>query len=263
MTPYRAQALLTRIELLALPAPTAPPVSIAERAPIVPPASIATPAPIAPPAPGTGPWVAVKVWKIVPDQIDDPLERMIAVLGRAERRRAQGKRTAQSRRAYVIAHALLREVLAAELGIDPREVPFATGRDPYGKPALTGSTQGLTFNLSHTHGLILIAVARGREVGVDVEWLGRRVRETALSRRHFTESELAELACAPRDERGRCFLQLWTRREAHVKMTGRGLWSAIDDNVDPDPSRGGAGISLCDLDLAPDHVGALAVQACS
>ena len=246
MTPHGVQALLTRIELLA---PTAPP------------ASIAAPAPTASPAPGAGPWAAVTVWKIVPDQIDDPLERMIAVLGRAERGRARGKRTAQSRRAYVIAHACLREVLAAELGIDPRAVPFARARDPYGKPALRGNAQGLTFNLSHTRGLILIAVARGREVGVDVEWLGRRAMKTALSRRHFTASELSELACAPQDERDRCFLQLWTRREARVKMTGEGLWRAIEERSDSVRSRAGAEPSLCDLDLAPEHVGALAVQA--
>ncbi|HSZ68915.1 MAG TPA: 4'-phosphopantetheinyl transferase superfamily protein [Solirubrobacteraceae bacterium] len=203
----------------------------------------------------------MKIWKIVPDQIDDPLERMIAVLGRSECERARGKRTAQSRRTYVIAHACLREVLAAELGIDPREVRFAQAKDPYRKPALTGNTQGLTFNLSHTRGLILIAVARGREVGVDVEWLGRRVVKMALSGKHFTESELSELACAPRDERDHCFLQLWARKEARVKMTGEGLRRAIDDNADPDRFCAGAEEPwLCDLELAPDHVGALAVQ---
>jgi 4'-phosphopantetheinyl transferase len=250
MTPHGAQTLLARSELVVLPAPTAPL------------ASVAPPAPTAPPAPGPGSWAEVKVWKIVPNQIDDPLERMIAVLSRAERGRARGRRTVQSRRAYAIAHACLREVLAAEFGIDPREVPFARAKGPYGKPTLTGNTRGLTFNLSHTRGLILIAVARGREVGVDVEWLGRRVREMALSRRHFTASELSELDCAPRDERGRRFLQLWTRREARVKMTGEGLWSATDDSSDSDMSPGGAEISLCDLDLAPDHVGALAVRPC-
>ncbi|MFI5005151.1 MAG: 4'-phosphopantetheinyl transferase family protein [Solirubrobacterales bacterium] len=203
----------------------------------------------------------MKVWKIVPDQIDDPLERMIAVLDPSERGRARGKRTAESRRAYVIAHTCLREVLAAELGIDPKEILFARAKGPYGKPALAGSARGLTFNLSHTRGLILIAVAHGREVGVDVEWLGRHAMETALPRRHFTESELSELACAPRDERDRCFLQLWTRREARVKMTGEGLWRAIGETTDPDRSRGGVESWLRDLDLAPGHVGALAVQA--
>lgn len=192
MTSHRAQTLLARIELVALPARAAPPRRQHCESD-------------APPAPGTDPRATVKVWKIVPDQIDDPLESMIAVLGPSEHRRAHGKQTVQSRRAYVIAHACLREVLAAELGVDPREVPFASAKGPYRKPALTGNTQKLTFNLSHTRGLILIAVARGREVGVDVEWLGRCVTETAQSRKHFTESELSELACAPRDERNRCF----------------------------------------------------------
>lgn len=46
-----------------------------------------------------------------------------------------------------------------------------------------------------------------------------------------------------------------------MKMTGEGLWHATNDNTDPERSCAGAAEPwLCDLELAPDHVGALAVQ---
>ncbi|HEU4393307.1 MAG TPA: 4'-phosphopantetheinyl transferase superfamily protein [Solirubrobacterales bacterium] len=185
----------------------------------------------------------------------------MAVLDSAERDSANGKRTERARRAYAIAHAGLRTVLATALGIDPEEVAFAERQGPAEKPALANNTHGLTFNLSHTQDLVVFALARGREVGIDVEWLGRRVNSTALANRYFVDAELAELARAPRDGRKRAFLQLWTRREAHAKMTGEGLRRARASGTGADGPFAGVPSDLLDLDLAPDHVGALAVQS--
>jgi len=248
MTPQRDESLAARIEPVELPVRAAPPASV--------PASTLR----VPPTIDPDPWATVKVWRVVPERVDDPLEYLLSVLDSSERERAHNKQMGQSRRTYLIAHACLREILAAELGVESREVAFAPLIGPIDKPALADSTHGLTFNLSHTRGLILIALARGREIGIDVEWLGRRVRETVLSRRHFTEPELSELECVPRVERVRSFLQLWTRREAHAKMTGEGLRRAITDGTGPNGPFGGAASWVCDLDLGPHHVGAVAVQ---
>ena len=211
------------------------------------------------PTPRRDSWAGVKVWKVLPELVDDPLERLIDVLDSAERGQARSNPDLPLRRDYAIAHACLREILAGELGIAPREVSFALAGAPSAKPSLADGTHGLSFNLSHTPGLILIAVAREREVGVDVEWLGRRVRAAALSGRRLSESERSVLARASRAERVRCFLQLWTRREAHAKMTGEGLPRAIAEDAPPCGPHAKAGSWLCDLDLGPDYVGALAL----
>ncbi|MGC1853430.1 MAG: hypothetical protein WA687_13430, partial [Solirubrobacterales bacterium] len=64
-------------------------------------------------------------------------------------------------------HRALRRVLAHYLDADPGEIELRTGE--YGKPALADPGAPLRFNLSHSSGAALIAVACGREVGIDIE----------------------------------------------------------------------------------------------
>jgi 4'-phosphopantetheinyl transferase len=210
--------------------------------------------------PTVDPWSTVKVWKVAPEWVSTPFEQLLAVLDAEERRRARGRRTMQSQHAYAVAHVCLREILAVEIGVESCEIAFARPRSTFGKPALADHGSGLTFNLSHTRGLILVAVAYGREVGVDVEWIGRRVRAEALSKRYFGEAERSELARAAEGESARCFLQLWTRREAHAKMTGEGLRRAVADGNGCEEPFDGDESRILRLDLGSDHVGAVAIQ---
>ncbi len=77
----------------------------------------------------------------------------------------------RDRTRFSVARAALREILAHYLGTSPAEIAFVYG--DHGKPALAPPYGDLRFNLSHSHDLALCAVARGSEVGVDVE----RIRE--------------------------------------------------------------------------------------
>jgi 4'-phosphopantetheinyl transferase len=204
------------------------------------------------------PWATVEIWKVLPEAVDQPLEHLLAILDGHERRRVEAMRTEESRRLYAIAYACLRELLARKTGAEPSQVALAR-RGGHGKPAFARGGHGLTFNLSHTRGLILMATARGRELGIDVERCDRRVGEATLSRVNFTESELRELRHASPAERTRSFLQLWTRREAHAKMTGEGLGRVLARGRESEGPFGGMRSRICDLQLAPDHVGAVAV----
>lgn len=208
----------------------------------------------------TDPCMTVEVWKIPPQCVDEPLELLLATLDSSERNQLRNMRTVASQRTYAISRACLRHILATKIGGDPREVAFTRLQSFHGKPILANRQHGLTFNLSHAHGLIAIALGRGREVGIDVEWLGRRVNDVSLSRRYFNDTELAQLVRAPRDERVRAFLRLWTRREAHAKMTGEGLRRVLADGAGSEGPFGGTQSSIFDLGLGPSHVGALAVQ---
>jgi 4'-phosphopantetheinyl transferase len=233
----------------------------------------------------------VQVWRLLPERAPDSLERLLAELDPQERAQAQSKRTAEAARAHAVAHVGLRRILATELGVEPASIALSRTAHPHGKPTLVDAPQdappnivdrgGLHFNLSHTRGLALVALARGVEVGIDVEWLGRRVRAEALAGSLFTPAEREEMARAPEAERDRCFLQLWTRREAYAKMTGEGLSRAVARGSDPDdpsfeaerdipsselgdPEAGapfaGPRATLMDLNLGETHVGALAVE---
>lgn len=90
--------------------------------------------------------------------------------------------------------------------------------DEHGKPFVVG-VPDFEFNLSHSHGLTLLACAWGRPVGIDVERVDRRVDRQRLLARCFTDAERAWLDEAPDRE----LLRAWAAKEAQVKAIGRGI----------------------------------------
>jgi 4'-phosphopantetheinyl transferase len=127
---------------------------------------------------------------------------------------------AEERRA--VARAALADILAAYLG-GPAAAALAA--DAGGKPRLAEAPGRLSFNLSHSGGLALVAVAPGGvEVGVDVERLRPRRDLVRLAARWLPGADAAAVAdAASDDERERRFYAAWTRHEARVKCTGAGL----------------------------------------
>jgi len=95
----------------------------------------------------------------------------------------------------------------------------------YGKPALEQSVHPLDlfFNLSHSHGQIVLALAAHDFVGVDIEASTRSRRISRIARRYFSEAEAAELLELPEHLQLSRFYQLWTLKEAYIKACGMGL----------------------------------------
>jgi 4'-phosphopantetheinyl transferase len=100
---------------------------------------------------------------------------------------------------------------------------FAHG--PHGKPYLRDAPQ-LQFNLSHSGGVSLVAVALDVEVGVDIERLRPMPDCLAVAGRFLAPGDAAALAETPRAEREREFFIRWTRTEAMWKARGMGLYGA-------------------------------------
>lgn len=164
-----------------------------------------------------------------PDQdLDQDLEhRYVEGLSEDEKARAKNFRHSESRSVFIQSRGRLRSLLGHHLGIDPKDVPLVIG--PHGKP---GCPEGsLQFNLSHTQGTIVIALANGCEVGVDVEG-GRAVRQReALIREVFSPEEQSffeGLNEAMTQER---FIRGWTLKEAYVKAIGRGIAAGLSKVV--------------------------------
>ena len=112
-------------------------------------------------------------------------------------------------------------VLGLYVSADPQSLEFRTG--PMGKPALVQTFTDLRFNLSHSGDIALIAVTRGREVGVDVERVQRDIEFDPIVEHYFDPTEAWDLRTAPPHERVGKFFDLWTRKEACVKAEGTGL----------------------------------------
>jgi 4'-phosphopantetheinyl transferase len=122
---------------------------------------------------------------------------------------------------FVIGRALTRLQLSRFLGGDPRSWPLVTNR--YGRPELASPTPApIGFNVSHTQGLVACAVAATTDIGVDVEFIGRRLTYDVADR-FFAPSEVSDLRRLGRDEQARVFYDYWTLKEAYIKARGMGL----------------------------------------
>ncbi len=115
----------------------------------------------------------------------------------------------------------IRSVLARYLGVPSERVPME--RDANGRRIV--ATPGLSLSVSRSGDKLLIAVAAGQPVGVDVERL-RKGPWALLPRHALTSRELATLDGEQGIERDRAFLRFWTRKEALLKAAGVGL--AVD-----------------------------------
>lgn len=135
----------------------------------------------------------------------------------------------RDRRRYLITRALTRTVLARYLNLDPKELVFST--NAYGRPQLDNVQAleaGLSFNLSHTHSLIVLGVTRQRELGVDVENFRGREVSLDVADRYFAMPEVEVLnAAAPHEQQYR-FFEYWTFKESYIKARGMGLSLPLD-----------------------------------
>jgi 4'-phosphopantetheinyl transferase len=159
----------------------------------------------------------------------------LALLSPDEQERGARFVRARDRRRFIHCRAAVREILGSILGQPPATVQFRAGGQ--GKPELdsAGSRGGrhegphqdgrptIRFNISHSAELALVAVCRGRELGVDLE----RVRPIGEAERivesYFSPREQAEFAAIGEEDKELTFLRGWTRKEAILKGLGIGL----------------------------------------
>jgi len=146
-------------------------------------------------------------------------------LSPAERARSLRFGTDVLRERWVAGRATLRMLLGQVLGIAPSAVEIRRG--VRGRPELADASAGIDFNVSHTHAVALIAIARGfaadARIGVDIERRDRAVGVDRLARKYLTANERTTLADL--DVYGRCarFVRYWTCKEAMSKATADGL----------------------------------------
>ncbi len=170
-----------------------------------------------PPGPCSG-----GLWCFPLDVGDAERSGLASLLSAEEQARAARFRFEEHSRRFVVAHARLRQQLAALLETQPASLALESGE--HGKPRLAGHPGGrLEFNLSHSGSLGLIGWAWGHAIGVDIEFWRRMSDEAALVRRYFSASEIAAYERLGPDERTPAFFHCWTRKEAYVKAVA-GDW---------------------------------------
>ena len=160
-------------------------------------------------------------------------ERLLSKEESARHRRFLRER---DRDLFLVAHALVRTTLSRYCPVSPGAWEFEMGER--GRPEIAGPVDaGLRFNLSHTPGRAVCAVARDRDVGVDVERLSRVTQPLLIADRFFAPAEIAALRASHESQRRQRFFELWTLKESYIKARGLGLAIPLDQFWFAEPDR--------------------------
>lgn len=168
------------------------------------------------------------VWRIALNPPPERVREFARLLAPDETARAARFHFEKDRRHFTVARGSLRTLLARYLRTTPASLAFDYSH--YGKPSLAPrfSTSGILFNLSHSHELALCAVTRGREVGIDIEYMRADMAGEEIAERFFSRVECAALGGLPVEQRVEGFFNCWTRKEAYIKARGEGLSFPLD-----------------------------------
>ena len=167
----------------------------------------------------------------------DPLPEWVdseSNLSSIERTRADSIRHPVAKAQFLRGRAVLRSALALRLGCRPAEIPLRLSPD--GKPFLDPADirVELHFNMSHTDGFALFAIA-SRPIGVDIEVADPKRDCDGLVRRFFTPLEQTEYFGLAPHRRPAAFLRGWTCKEALLKAIGSGVRDLQNCAVRMDP----------------------------
>jgi 4'-phosphopantetheinyl transferase len=226
-----------------------------------------------PPAELTLPHDEIHVWRASLDQLASLGEQLGQTLSADEQTRAERFHFTRDRQRFIISRGLLRNILGRYMGIKPELVQFRSG--PYGKLALAETRPSieanpavaaewgnntLQFNVSHSETLALYAFTRGREIGIDVEYVRPVAEAEQIAQHYFSTQESNILRNLPPDTQDEQFLIYWTRKEAYLKARGEGLTGLETMQSELYSSSVPTGWFIQQLRPAPGYVAALAIQ---
>lgn len=215
----------------------------------------------------------VHLWRIDLASVASAEERWKEFLIGEERSRAARFHFSRDRQHFTATRALLRIVLGGYANSNPSKLRLeyaANGKPFLLRPAVE---EPVEFNVSHSGEIAMLAFARGRALGVDVEYLRDNFDHEAIAHRFFSDQEQRQLAALPRAERHQGFFRCWTRKEAYIKAEGVGLSLPLHQfDVSLKPGETNALLatrpdgteasrwSLQEISAAPGYVAALCVR---
>jgi 4'-phosphopantetheinyl transferase len=176
------------------------------------------------------PGASVHLWLCRLDEIREQslLDAYVSLLVPSELATGARLHFERDRKRHLATRAMVRTVLSHYVPIPPKAWRFESNR--FGRPQIANLhplAQPISFNVSHSGEIVLVAVAVGRAVGVDVERCPMGA-VTNLADRFFSGAEASDLRSLPAALRAARFLDLWTLKESYVKARGMGLSIPLD-----------------------------------
>ncbi len=173
----------------------------------------------------------IHLWLTHDREIRDPalLETYHRLLSPEETRQQQRFHFEKDRHQYLITRALVRTTLSRYAPIAPEDWQFE--KLEHGRPRILNphpQAQSLTFNLTHTAGLIVLGIQRDGELGIDTENIQEREAPLDVSHRYFSPRERADLHALPKAAQNERFFHYWTLKEAYIKARSKGLSLPLD-----------------------------------
>lgn len=170
---------------------------------------------------------ACHVWFVFQDQVRDAalLDRYRQLLTERERSGEFRFHFPEDRHRYLLTRALVRTVLSLYAPIGPTE--WSLSVNAHGRPEIANDAMpavGLSFNVSHTRGVVMMGVSRHRAIGVDTENVTRSPASMEMAEHFCSRNEIAQLRSElDENRRSERLLDFWTLKEAYVKARGMGL----------------------------------------
>jgi 4'-phosphopantetheinyl transferase len=213
----------------------------------------------------------IHIWYADLDQAACSAHPFANLLSKDEQLRASKFHFDTDKNRYIAAHGILRKILGRYLNANPSDIRFDVG--DFEKPRLRHpwSSSGLRFNMSHSRGCGMFAVARNRDIGIDIEFFREVMEMEDIAQSTFNPEEHLALLRIPRGNRQTAFFSCWTRKEAFVKAIGQGLsypLNLFQVSVTPNPGEcdlllghnTGDDWSIWDIPAGPEAAAALAAS---
>jgi 4'-phosphopantetheinyl transferase len=164
------------------------------------------------------------VWQVNLDRPRDEIPGLACLLSADEHGRAARFHFDRDRQHFIAGRSILRSILGRYLAQNPNSLTFAYGSR--GKPVLSGTS--LQFNLAHSGGVAVIALANRSAVGIDIEQIRVVPRWEGVTNSFFSTVEREAIGSLPSIDRLYGFFTCWTRKEAYLKATGDGVGVPLD-----------------------------------
>lgn len=173
----------------------------------------------------------VDVWCLSTSDVDAPLQNHLRTFLTEEEKAAVARFMRPNDRVLnLCARAFLRVILS-RYKKDVKPIEWVFNKNKYGKPFISNKIDGepLYFNISHTKGKVVCAIAPHEYIGVDVESIERSIDSLKLAESVFAKAEIQALRdCAPQG-RNTLFYRFWTLKESYIKAIGMGLSHPLDN----------------------------------
>jgi 4'-phosphopantetheinyl transferase len=165
----------------------------------------------------------IHVWLTRAQWPSTSIRAVAEILSPEEQRKAQQFKFSQDGERHMIGRGLVRCLLGQLLYIRPSVLRFCY--NAFGKPSICAAQnrRDLQFNISHSGDLIMVALAVGCQIGVDVERVREDLEIEGIAKYFLSTREQANLAALSSDQRRLGFFRCWTRKEAFIKARGEGL----------------------------------------